>query len=283
MRVGVMFRCSSPPERVREFARRAEGLGFAELWVVEDCFYAAAIGTASAALAATESITVGIGVLPAVLRNPALAAMELAALGRIYPGRVRCGFGHGVADWMRQVGAFPRSQLAALGETVTAVRALLGGETVSIEGRHVQLDDVALEHPPAQPIPIDTGVRGAKSLRLSGKVADGTILVELSGPTYVRWARERIDEGRAEAGRTDEHRVTVYSLWGDSDETRTLIENAVSKYGPAPPPTEKLAITNTDDLAALAEAGADAVVVVPANDPAAAERELEQAAGALLR
>jgi 5,10-methylenetetrahydromethanopterin reductase len=277
-----MFRCSNPPELVREFTRRAEGLGYDELWVVEDCFYAAAISTATAALGAAERITVGIGVLPAVLRNPALAAMELAALARLHPDRLLAGFGHGVADWMRQVGAFPESQLAALGETVTAVRRLLAGERVSMEGRHVRLDGVALEHPPERIPPIFTGVRGPKSLRLSGEVADGTILTELSGPSYVRWARERIEEGRRNAGRTDDHRITVYALWGDSEEVRRQVAKAGSKNGPALGPGEQLAVTGRDSADALRESGADAVILVPSSDPAAAERELEQAAGKLL-
>jgi hypothetical protein len=106
-------------------------------------------------------------------------------------------------------------------------------------------------------------------LKLSGEVADGTILVERSGPTYVRWARERIEEGRQAAGRTDEHRLTVYALWGDQEE-------------PARPDGEQFAVTGRDGVDALGEAGADAVIVVPSSDPATAERELEQAAGKLL-
>lgn len=281
MRLGVQFRCSNPPELVREFTRRADGLGYDEVWVVEDCFYAAAIATASAALAASDRVTVGIGVLPAVLRNTALAAMELGALARMYPDRLLAGFGHGVADWMKQVGAFPESQLAALGETVTAVRRLLAGEKLTVAGRHVRLDDVGLDHPPATPPPVYTGVRGAKSLGLSGEVADGTILTELSGPTYVRWARERIEEGRQKAGRTDGHRITVYAYWGDSAEVREHVAKAVHTYGPAPAAGEALAVANRGDLDALERAGADAVILVPSSDPATAERELEQVAGTL--
>ena len=199
--VGVMFRCQEPPEELPAFARRAEELGYAELWLVEDCFFAGAVAPAAAALAATESIRVGLGVLPAVLRNPALVAMELAALARMFPGRVLPGFGHGIADWMRQVGAFPESQLAALGETVGAVRALLAGAEVTVSGRHVHLDRVRLEHPPAIVPPVATGVRGERSLRLSGELADGTVLSDLVSPEYVAWARGHIDAGRAAAGR----------------------------------------------------------------------------------
>src|SRR3712207_6924974 len=50
---------------------------------------------------------------PVPLRNVALTAMELATLGRLFPGRIRGGVGHGVQEWMAQVGArveSPRSE-----------------------------------------------------------------------------------------------------------------------------------------------------------------------------
>ena len=84
---------------------------------------------AASALAATREVTVGIGLLPAAMRNPALAAMEIAGLARLHPGRFAAAFGHGVEPWMRQIDARPANRLAALEETVAAVRALLAGET----------------------------------------------------------------------------------------------------------------------------------------------------------
>lgn len=316
-RVGVMFRCSNPPELLPEFARRAERLGYDELWVVEDCFYPAALATATAALAATSRITVGIGVLPAVLRNAAVAAMELSGLARLFPGRVLAGFGHGVADWMRQVGAFPESQLAALGETVTAVRALLAGDAVTTSGRHVRLSDVRLEFPPADPPPIFTGVRGPKSLRLSGELADGTILAELTGPATVSWARTHIDAGRRAASREGDHRLTVYTMLETTDErraTRALAARSLLSGGPAAgidadlaerlrglatADPERLAERLPDayvdqlcvsgpaencaaGIAALHAAGTDAVVLVPATDPELADEQLGRVAGEVL-
>lgn len=211
-RVGAMFRAVFAPEDLRRYAREVEAFGYHELWVVEDCFLNGGIAAATAALAGTDHVTVGLGILPAVMRNPATTAMELATLARLYPGRVHGGIGHGMGSWMKQIGAFPSSQLAALEEVTASVRALLAGETVSVDGRHVQLDAVRLDHPPHVVPPVSAGVRSVKSLRLSGRVADGTILTELSTPGYVRWAREQIDAGRAKAGRTDPHRITVYAL-----------------------------------------------------------------------
>ena len=43
------------------------------------------------------------------------------------------------------------------------------------------------------------GVTGPKSVELSGRIADGTILCEWIGPTYVRDARALINRGRATA------------------------------------------------------------------------------------
>jgi 5,10-methylenetetrahydromethanopterin reductase len=321
LRVGAMFRCTTEPEALPGFARRVEALGY-ELWIVEDCFYAGGIASVGAALAVSERMAVGLGILPAVLRNPAAAAMEVAALDRLFPGRVLPGFGHGVAEWMRQVGALPRSQLAALGETITAVRALLAGETVTIHGRHVNLEAVRLDHPPRVPPPVFSGVRGPKSLRLSGQVADGTILTELSSPGYVRWARGQVDAGRAEAGRGDPHRITVYTLLGvDADGQRAVREELAAallrgvspQLGPdedggaalrvlaaeAPDPgrlasqlpdevVDRLAVVGEPADCARAvrrlhEAGAEAVVLVPPPHAETAIGQLEWAAPELLR
>lgn len=210
--LGVMFRREHAPESLPDFARRAEEAGFDELWVVEDCFYTSGIASAATALACTGSITVGLGIMPAVVRNPVFAAMEIATLARIYPGRFLPGFGHGVAGWMRQIGAFPNSQLKALEEVVVTVRSLLAGDNVTFEGMEVQLDQAKLVHPPQQSPPISLGVRGAKSLALSGRVADGTILAEYAAPEYVTWAREQIKTGQQEARRNTPHRLTVFAF-----------------------------------------------------------------------
>ncbi len=210
--IGVMFRREQHPERLVEYARRVEAAGFDELWVVEDCFYMGGIAQAATALAVTSDITVGLGIAPAVARNPSFLAMELATLANMHPGRVHGGIGHGVAEWMDQIGARPESWLAALEETTTAVRALLAGETVTMSGRFVHLDDVRLEYPPASAPPISLGVQREKSLALSGRCADGTILVEGTSPEYVRWALEQIGAGTASEQTGGSHRVTVYAL-----------------------------------------------------------------------
>ncbi len=202
--IGVTFRPQSPPEELREVARSAEAAGIAQLWLWEDCFCEGGLTTATAALAWTERLQVAVGLLPVPLRNPALAAMEIATVARMFPGRFLPGLGHGVLEWMEQVGARVASPMGLLREYTTAVRDLLHGRTVDVDGRYVHLRDVALDWPPASPPPLLVGARGPKTLRLAGELADGVILDSVLTSDQLRQGVEHVDAGRRAAGRADE-------------------------------------------------------------------------------
>jgi alkanesulfonate monooxygenase SsuD/methylene tetrahydromethanopterin reductase-like flavin-dependent oxidoreductase (luciferase family) len=204
----------------------ADEAGLDELWLWEDCFWGGGVAACAAALAWTSRIRVGIGVLPVPLRNVALAAMETAMLCRMFPDRAIIGVGHGVQDWMGQAGVKAESPMTLLREYLPALRALVRGEKVSTSGRYVHLDEVelvwpAVPRPPALSSapelssalpapPIFAGAIGPRTQVLSGEIADGTVLVGGTGAAELRAARERIDEGRARAGRVDPHRLVVY-------------------------------------------------------------------------
>ena len=215
MNVGMCFDRSLPAPFVVEVAEALEADGVDQLWVIEDCFYTAGISLAATALARTESLTVGIGILPAVARNPAVTAMEIATLAQLAPGRLLAGIGHGVQDWMEQMGARTPSPLTTLDEAITIVRRLLHGESVTFEGSVFSMHDVALVAPPHDPPAVLAGVRGRKSLALAGRVADGVVLAEGAGPTYVREAIER-------AGAPDPFRVSVFTALAVGDDAREM-------------------------------------------------------------
>lgn len=202
--VGFCFDRTLPPALVTDVARRLEAGGADRLWIIEDCFYTGGISLAAAALAVTERLSIGLGILPVVARNPAITAMEIATLIGLAPGRVLPGLGHGVQDWMGQMGVRPKSPLRALEEVIDAVRLLLEGATVTTNGEYVRLTDVRLDPPPAEAPPILAGVRGPKSLALAGKVAGGIVLAEPSTPSTVRLALDQ-------AGHPDDFVVAVFS------------------------------------------------------------------------
>jgi len=216
-----------PAGRVVDFARRADELGFDELWIVEDCFFRGGIAQAAVALAVTERIHVGVGILPAAARNAAFAALEIATLAELFPGRTTIGIGHGMPEWMRQVDAWPESPLTLLEEMISSLTALLVGERLTVEGRYVQLRDVALETPPEHAPLIVAGVRGPKSLALSGRVAGGTVLAEPVTPEYLATATSQIDA-------SGPHRVIAYNVGAvhpDAAAARDIARGALGAIG----------------------------------------------------
>ena len=173
--LGVVLVPTLPPEALRPLAMAADR-HLDELWLWEDCFKESSIAAAGAALAWTERVRVAIGLAPVPLRNVALLAMELATLHRFFPGRLLPGIGHGVQDWMGQVGARAASPLTLLCEYAEALRLLLDGAEVSVSGRYVTLDRVRLDWPPAPGTPLLVGGTGPRTLELAGRVGDGIVI-----------------------------------------------------------------------------------------------------------
>ena len=173
--LGLIFPPDQPPEHLLEVARAAELAGIPELWLWEDCFAESGIACAATVLAATTRLRVGIGLMPVPLRNVALTAMEIATLARLFPGRLLPGIGHGVLDWMGQAGVRAESPLTLLREYGTALRDLLDGAEVTTAGRYVQLDRVALRHPPTERVPLWLGGAGPKTIALAAEIGDGLV------------------------------------------------------------------------------------------------------------
>lgn len=174
-RIGTVFTPHLPPSLVREFAEAADESGLDDLWIWEDCFKEAGISVATAMLAWTSRVRVGIGLLPVPLRNAALTAMEIATIAELFPGRFAPAIGHGVQSWMGQAGVRAESPLTLLREYADALTRLLAGETVSVDGRYVKLDGVALDWPPTSPPPLLIGGEGPKTLLLAATSGAGTV------------------------------------------------------------------------------------------------------------
>lgn len=248
MSIGVVFRPQQPPEELEAVVRAVDEAGVPELWLWEDCFLEGGLTAATAALAWSTRVRVGIGLLPVPLRNPALVAMELATLARLWPDRVLPTLGHGVLDWMGQVGARVDSPMTLLREHAEAVRDLLDGARVDVEGRYVRLDGVALDWPPARRPQLLVGARGEKTVRLAGEVADGVLLDSVTDADVVRRARRLVDEEREASGRPGRAVVTVYTQLDPAQAGSALAEQVGQR------------------VATLSEAGADTVVLQGTGD-----------------
>ncbi|HEX5857209.1 MAG TPA: LLM class flavin-dependent oxidoreductase [Microbacterium sp.] len=265
--VGAIFTPYSPPEALHGAALAAEESGVPELWLWEDCFRESAFAAASAVLAWTTHLRVGIGVAPMPLRNVALTAMEIATLERIFPGRLIPGVGHGVLSWMGQVGARVASPLTLMREYVPALRSLLAGDEVSAEGRYVTLDKVRLDWPPVQAPAVVVAGEGPKTVRLTGEVGNGTVLPAGSSPDRVARTLELALEGRAAAGRDASHQLVVFvsAAFGGEEARSAVVDDLMRTTGTVDPAL--LVFGDADGVAEAIDpffaAGATSVILQP--------------------
>lgn len=259
VRLGVSFVPTLPPEALIPLARTAEDAGLDDLWVWEDCFKESAVASAAVALATTNRLGVGMGLLPAPLRNVALTAMEIATLARIFPGRLQAGIGHGVQPWMEQVGARAESPLTLLREYATALKLLLAGEKVTVKGRYVTLDEVQLDHPPREGFPLLMGGTGPKTLALCGELGAGTLLGNTLTEAQV-----------AEAAATTEHGVLATLIAATGPGAQERLARELTTFWDTEPGRGVGAAGDAETVAAavrgMAAAGATTVQVEPTAD-----------------
>ena len=148
--------------RLREFATRAEAMGFAGLWVAEHLLTARGLyGTAwlspletlAFAAGCTSRITIGTCILIPPIRNPVFLAKEIASLHMLSGGRYELGVGVG---WDASEFAVAGVKLSERGgrtdEMLDIFAKLWTGEEVTHHGRYYHFERVAIDPPlPTQP------------------------------------------------------------------------------------------------------------------------------------
>ncbi len=276
-RVGCVYRPQFAPERIGTAAAAADAAGLDELWLWEDCFLAGGISAAAIALAHSSRLTVGVGVLPVPMRNVAVTAMEIATLARAFPGRVRIGMGHGVLDWMAQIGERVDSPMTLFREYLTCLTALLRGEPVTFDGRYVHLDDVRLDWPPDPGTEVLAAATGPRTLRLSGELASGTVISGGTTPDALRSAVAHIRSGlarRPASQRAAPHSVVTYLLCTTGPNARQDLLDEI-RHWQLDPDSDVGVQGTADDIATGARrwlaAGADTIILQPTADTAIEE------------
>ncbi|MCA1831793.1 MAG: LLM class flavin-dependent oxidoreductase [Actinomycetota bacterium] len=228
-------------DRVAEFARTAEGLGFHSVWISDHFFLSLEryggsdellgslepFTTLAALSQATERIRLGTLVACAPFRHPGILAKQATALDLLSEGRLDLGIGAGwYEDEFRAFG-YPfgttGERFELLEETLGVLGQLFRDGPADHDGRHFRLRG-AYNHPvPAQSPrpPVWLGSKGGdRSLRLAARYADGW-------NTVWRWEPSAYAERVAAARRACEAEgrdpstlrlsVGLYALVGEDD------------------------------------------------------------------
>jgi 5,10-methylenetetrahydromethanopterin reductase len=221
-----------------EIVGYAEAKGFATVWQADSRLVRDAMIPMSAFAAVTERIAIGSGVVDCWTRNPARLASSFSTLDDLAPGRVRLGIGAWWDPLASKVGIDRARPLTVMREVVTAVRALLHNETVTMNGEFVHLDGVELDYVyqerRAKEVPIYIGATGMKMMELAGEIADGVVLNYLVSPEYNAQAMEALAAGAGRVGRSvddlDRPQLVVCSVHEDRQVALDMARLMVTQY-----------------------------------------------------
>lgn len=234
--LGLSLSNEEPVATTLALINEAERLGFDEVSLPESRLFQSVTAVAAAALQATESITVRIGIANPVFHNPILLALEAASLADLGPGRVR--FGVGAAEWtVRAFGMAPTRwrPYSHTIEAVRAIRAMTAGQPLGFEPTTFAADPgLKLDLAPARPVPVDVGAVNRRMMQAVGRHADGVQLGAITSVGYTRWARRLVNSGAIAAGRDPADLLVsanvLTSVDSDRDAARAAVKRVLAYY-----------------------------------------------------
>jgi len=188
-----------------QLAKVTEELGYSHIWVGDShlIWREAYVNMAAMALN-TIRVKLGTGVTNPLTRHPSVVASAYATLEEYALGRTIVGIGLGDSS-VETMGMKP-AKLSYFEKTMAQMRQLLDGQEVQLETGKIHL-----LHPCKNKVPIYVAASGPKMLELSGRIADGIIVLVGVADEYIAHAKEKIAAGAKAAGRKVEDLNLV--LW----------------------------------------------------------------------
>ena len=273
-RVGVQL-----PEVEREvrwpeyvaMARAADDAGFDSIWVGDHLLYRAdgrpergpweAWSTLAALAAATERVELGPLVACTGFHEPAMLAKMASTVDEISGGRLVLALGAGWNETEFHAFGFPFERRASrFEESFEVIRRLVAGERVTFHGEHVRVDDAVLLPAPARRPRLMIGSTGPRVLAAALPHVDAwNTWYDWFGNSPEGFARRsaEIDALARSAGRDPE----------EVERSACVLVRLGPATGGRPHDPDAPAVTGgpaqvAETIAAMAEAGADEVILV---------------------
>ncbi len=232
--------------------------------------------SAATILAASDTLTVLIGVYLAGLRHPMVTARQLATIAQIAPARLILGVGAGGEDRgeISNTGVDPATRGRRLDETLQVLRELATGEAVNHSGQFFSLTNARILPPPDPRIALVIGGSGDAAVRRTAAYGDGWLGIFCSARRFGETV-ERIRDAAAELGRPAPSwfGLTMWcGLGSDGDRARELLGRRMQAlYGQPPDRFQHVTAAGTPEqvaekLAPFVGAGAEHLTVVTVAD-----------------
>lgn len=190
------------------------------------------------AIAAREipDLHFGTAVVPTFPRHPAVMAMQALTVQAAAQGRFHLGIGlsHQVVIENSYAMDFARP-IRHLREYLAVLMPLVHGEPAAVKGETLGAN-VTLSVPGAANVPVIVAALGEQTLKLAGRVADGTITWMCAPEVVVGHTIPIIDAAAERAGRARPRTICALPICvtSDVDTVRTGAGKAFARYGQMP-------------------------------------------------
>ncbi|MFQ5762292.1 MAG: LLM class flavin-dependent oxidoreductase [Candidatus Bathyarchaeia archaeon] len=203
-RVALGFAGNLSIQEMLPHVKTAEEKGYESIWMAEDHFLRDGISPLTAFAAATERIKLATGIICPYTRHAVTVAMSIATVDEYSNGRAILGLGSSVREMLEdRMGVRYDKHLARMREYVDVIRRLFAGETVTYQGKTVNIRNVQLGFRPNRDrISVYVGGTGPRMLELAGEIGDGVFLNAFCSPQYTKFALEQIEKGAERSGRS---------------------------------------------------------------------------------
>lgn len=241
MRTGLMIGASEGPDGtiagLINMAQQAEEAGFDNLWMA-NIFGLDAISTLAMLGQATSKIRLGTAVTPTYPRHPTAIAQQALTTGAAAGGRFSLGIGLSHKVVIEGMLGFSYDKPARhMREYLSILGPLLKGETVSYKGEHFHINNVTLQVPGGQPVPLLVAALGPVMLKLTGELADGTITWMTGPKTLENHIIPGIGKGALAAAKKETPIIAAgfpVVLTNDVDAAKESISKTFQMYGMLP-------------------------------------------------
>lgn len=292
IRIGYGLGTSSTttdPVRFGALVDHLERLRFDSLWLSERVNGPALdpVVAMTFAIARTERLKVGASVMVLPGRNPVLLAKTMASLDQLSNGRLLPAFGLGVANAAEHqaFGVARKERAAWFNEAMPLLHRLWTEDSVTHHGERFHLDNARVNLKPVQkPLEVWMGGAAPAELRRVGRFSDGW-LPSFSTPAMVRDGIAAVNAHAADAGRSiDPEHFGVLVSYNDGGEVPQRLIDFAKKRHPDLDVNEVIATRENlrERLEAFIAVGASKFVVVPMQEPADWQAELEDIAQRVL-
>lgn len=227
----------SSPAQVHDLvatARQAHEDGFGSAWTSQ-IFSLDALTAIAVAAREVPDIRFGTGVVPIQPRHPMMLAGQALTVSQVSGGRLDLGIGLSHQLVVEGMWGLPFDKpVRAMREYLEALGPLLRGEAADLEGETVTVRGGL--QVPADPPPVLVAALGPQMLKVTGRLADGTV-TWMTGPnTIAELTVPTIAAAAEEAGRPAPRIVVALPICVTDDEAgaRERAAGEFAMYGMLP-------------------------------------------------